>query len=111
MSRRSEAIKKVLDEGADLTEENIQANMEPEPEAKPDNSQALLEAVQGMRGEMSQLREEFRNKEMTVNVPKPETPIVNIPKQETPERPKRKLSFSFTRDVDGRIINATATEE
>ncbi len=113
MSEREEAIKKLLDDGADLTEENIQAVMKPEKPAL-DLSKELLNTLNSLNKNIDLLRDEMKTqKNKEFRIPEIKIPEIKVPQATIiqPDRPRRKLSFSFIRDQNGNIISATATEE
>ncbi len=115
MSAREEAIKKLLDDGEDLTEENITAAMEAE-KPKPDTNREVVETLNKLNDNMVLLRDEVKAQGLKeIRIPNIKMPEIKVPEQriiQVPEQRKpRKLSFSFVRDANGNIINVTATEE
>lgn len=113
MSKREDAIKKLLDDGDELTEENIRAAIKPE-EPKPDMSREVIGTLNKLNENIVLLRDEVKaqgNKE--IKVPDIRMPEIKVPQATLiqPDRPRRKLIFSFVRDEHGNIIQATATEE
>ena len=110
MSDREDAIKKLLDDGDELTEENIKTAMPP----KPDTNKEVIDELRNIRAEIKQLRGEVKNqRNQEIKIPEGKAPIVNVPAPVViqSDRPRRKLNFSFIRDQNGNIISAKAEEE
>ncbi len=115
MSHREEAIKRILDEGADLTEENITAEVNGLEKAapKPDPNRDMLDQLKGIRDIMTQLVEVVTSQNHEIKIPEIKLPTINVPPANVtiPERSQRKTVYSFVRDDNGNIIQATADEE
>ena len=110
MSLREDAIKKLLDDGDELTEENIKAAMPP----KPDTNKEVIQALNAISQKLNKVIDAVNEKNnREIKIPDIKIPDIKVPAATFihPERPRRKLSFSFVRDEHGNIISAIATEE
>ena len=112
MSDREDAIKKLLDDGDELTEENIKAAMPP----KPDTNKEVIQSLNAISQKLNEVIDAVNSQNnREIKIPEIKIPEIKIPEQrviQVPmERKPRKLNFSFVRDENGNIISATATEE
>ena len=111
---REQAIARILDEGADLTEDNISAELKKMDKAipKPDPRQDVLQELKGVRGAINQLIEEVK-RGREIKIPEIKVPAIIVPQANItiPEGPRKKRVYEFVRDLNGNIIKATSTEE
>ncbi|HDZ26262.1 hypothetical protein LCGC14_1013790 [marine sediment metagenome] len=116
MTDREDAIKIILDNGGNMTEQDIQDVMDDikKNNPKPDTNREVIDTLNKINDNLNRLREDVKaqnNKE--IRIPDFKIPDIKVPAATFihPERPRRKTSFSFVRDVNGNIISATAEEE
>ncbi len=116
MSHREEAISRILDEGADLTEENITAEvsiLEAET-PKPDPNEGVIRELQDVKASIDQLIEVVSAQSAReIKIPEIKIPTINVPPANitVPGTSGDKFKMDITRDASGAIINVTATKE
>ena len=150
MGAREEAIKQILDEGADMTDENINSVMKSMKESSGTKGDMVTEKIikitrkkkepgndnkdvvksinqmqDNISGKIDQLIQTINSRQdRPINVPEIKIPDIHLPEIKLPQiivpeqkaaqplpAQKKKFNFEFTRDVNGNIINVSASEE
>lgn len=119
MGIREEAIKQILDEGADMTDENINAVMKSietkKKVAVKKEKEATVNAITGMQKSIGdKLDSLIAMQGRPIIVPDIKIPEIKVPEIKQPQqtvRDKKKFSFNIVRDVSGNIIALQASEE
>ena len=117
MGTREDAIKQILDEGADMTQENIRAvekSMETQKKAKASSdNERMLQAVNQQNAKLDRVIE-LLGERQTITIPEIKVPDIHVPEPRAAAVPavqKRNFRFKFVRDESGNIIDAQAFEE
>ncbi len=114
MSEREEAIKKILGDGDELTEENILAAIKPAEKKAPDTNREVIETLQAISNKLNQVIDAVNAQgSREIKIPDIKVPEMKVPAPTIiqPQKDKRKFTFDFTYDQNGNIISAQATEE